>query len=184
MTDKQAIDSLAARVRPDFPMLGREVDGQPLVFMDSASTTPKPRAVIDAVTHYYERCTANVHRGVHTLGQEATELFDAARLEVASLIGAAPDEIVLVRGTTEAINLVAHALELGPADEVVFPASEHHANWLPWRVRAKPVPMPIDPDGVPRWETLDGLITARTKLVAIGHVSNVTGAIAPVDHVV
>jgi cysteine desulfurase/selenocysteine lyase len=182
--DKASIDALAARLRPEFPMLAREIDGQPLVFMDSASTTPKPRVVIDAVTHYYERCTANVHRGVHSLGQEATQLYDAARLEIAGLIGAGPDEIVFVRGTTEAINLVAHAMQLGPDDEVVFPASEHHANWLPWRVRAKPVPMPIDPDGVPRWETLEGLLTNKTKLIAIGHVSNVTGTIAPVDAIV
>ena len=182
--DKESIDALAGRVRPEFPMLSREIDGQPLVFMDSASTTPKPRVVIDAVTHYYERCTANVHRGVHSLGQEATQLYDAARLEIAGLIGAGPDEIVFVRGTTEAINLVAHAMQLGPDDEVVFPASEHHANWLPWRVRAKPVPMPIDPDGVPRWETLEGLCTNKTKLIAIGHVSNVTGTIAPVEAIV
>jgi cysteine desulfurase/selenocysteine lyase len=183
-SDRQAIDDLAARVRPELPMLARDLDGQPLAFLDSASTTPKPRAVIDAVVGYYERCTANVHRGVHALGQEATQLYDAARLEVAGLIGASPDEIVFVRGTTEAINLVAHAMKLGPEDEVVFPASEHHANWLPWRVRAKPVPMPIDEDGVPRWETLESLLTARTRLVAIGHVSNVTGCIAPVADVV
>lgn len=184
MSTRDAIDRLASSLRAEFPMLAREIDGHPLVFLDSASTTPKPRVVIDAVRDYYERCTANVHRGVHTLGQEATQLYDAARLEVAGLIGAGPDEIVFVRGTTEAINLVAHAMQLTAHDEVVFPASEHHANWLPWRVRAKPVPMPIDPEGVPRWETLEGLVTPRTKLVAIGHVSNVTGAIAPVDQVV
>jgi cysteine desulfurase/selenocysteine lyase len=182
--DREAIDALAGRLRPEFPMLSRTLEGQPLAFLDSASTTPKPRAVIDAVVDYYERCTANVHRGVHALGQEATQLYDAARIEAAGLIGAAPDEIVFVRGTTEAINLLAHALNLGPDDEVVFPASEHHANWLPWRARAHPVPMAIDEDGVPRWETLDALLTARTRLVAIGHVSNVTGCIAPVESVV
>ena len=165
-------------------MLARTLDGQPLVFLDSASTTPKPRAVIDAVVDYYERCTANVHRGVHTLGHEATQLYDAARLEAAGLLGAAPDEIVFVRGTTEAINLVAHGLGLGPDDEVIFPAGEHHANWLPWRVRARPVPMAIDDDGVPRWETLESLFTPRTRLVAFGHVSNVTGCIAPVAEIV
>jgi cysteine desulfurase/selenocysteine lyase len=179
-----AIDALANRLRPEFPMLTRELEGQPLAFLDSASTTPKPRPVIQAVVDYYERCTANVHRGVHALGQEATQLYDAARLEVAGLVGAAPDEIVFVRGTTEAINLLAHALALGPDDEVVFPASEHHANWLPWRVRARPVPMAIDDDGVPRWETLAELMTARTRLVAVGHVSNVTGCVAPIADVV
>jgi cysteine desulfurase/selenocysteine lyase len=184
MQDAEAIDALAMRLRPEFPLLERSVSGEPVVFLDSASTTPKPRCVIDAVVGYYEQCTANVHRGVHALGEEATRLYDEARLEIAGLIGASPDEIVMVRGTTEAINLVAHALELGADDEVVFPASEHHANWLPWRVRAKPVTVPIDGDGVPAWDALPKLITDKTKLVAIGHVSNVTGCIAPVDMVV
>lgn len=179
-----SIDSVAGRVRPEFPLLRRELAGRPVVFLDNASTTPKPQAVIDAVVGYYENATANVHRGVHTLGEDATRLFDEARREVAGLIGATPNEIVLVRGTTEAINFVANGLELGPEDEVVFPASEHHANWLPWRVHGKPVPMPIDEDGLPRWETLESLITPRTRLVSIGHVSNVTGAIAPVQEIV
>jgi cysteine desulfurase/selenocysteine lyase len=184
--DREAIDALAARLRPEFPMLSRSLEpgGPPLAFLDSASTTPKPRAVIDAVVKVYERCTANVHRGVHALGQEATQLYDGARLEAAGLIGASPDEIVFVRGTTEAINLLRHSLALGPDDEVVFPASEHHANWLPWRVNTHPVPMAIDADGVPRWETLESLLTPRTRLVSIGHVSNVTGCIAPVEEVV
>jgi cysteine desulfurase/selenocysteine lyase len=184
MAAEDAIDDLAARLRPEFPMLSRTIDGQPVAFLDSASTTPKPRAVIAAVVDYYERCTANVHRGVHALGQEATQLYDAARLEAASLVGAAPDEIVFVRGATEAINLVAHALSLGPDDEVVFPASEHHANWLPWRVRARPVPVAIDPDGVPRWDTFESLLGPKTRLVSFGHVSNVTGVLAPVGELV
>jgi cysteine desulfurase/selenocysteine lyase len=182
--DRAAIDAFSEPLRSQFPMLSRTLDGRPLALLDSASTTPKPRTVIDAVVHYYERCTANVHRGVHALGQEATQLYDAARLEAAGLIGAAPDEVVFVRGTTEAINLVAHSMALGPEDEVVFPASEHHANWLPWRVKAHPVPMAIDPDGVPRWEALESLLTGKTRLVSIGHVSNVTGCIAPVAEVV
>ncbi len=184
LEDRRAIDALAERLRPEFPLLTREIGGQPLVFLDSASTTPKPRAVIDAVTQYYTTSTANVHRSAHALGEEATRLYDATRLEVAGLLGASPDEIVFVRGATEAINLVAHALSLGPDDEVVFPASEHHANWLPWRVHGKPVPLPIDQDGVPRWETLRSQLTSKTRLVSIGHVSNVTGVIAPVAEVV
>ena len=184
MDDREAVDRLAHRLRPEFPLLGRTLDAGPLVFLDSASTTPKPRAVIDAVVDYYERCTANVHRGVHVLGQEATQLFDATRIEIAGLIGASPDEVVLLRGATEAINFVAQALALGPEDEVVFPASEHHSNWLPWRVRAKPVPVPIDPEGVPRWEAFEGLLTRRTKLVSFAHASNVTGCIAPVAEIV
>jgi cysteine desulfurase / selenocysteine lyase len=180
----ETIHAVAERVRPDFPLLRREIAGRPLIFLDNASTTPKPQAVIDAVVGYYEKATANVHRGVHTLGEEATRLFDEGRREVAALIGATPSEVVLVRGTTEAINFVANGLELGPEDEVVFPASEHHANWIPWRVHGKPVPMPIDADGLPRWETLESLITSRTRLVSVGHVSNVTGAIAPVEEIV
>ncbi len=181
---KETIDGHARRARGDIPLLTRELSGRPLIFLDNASTTPKPRAVIDAVVNYYERSTANVHRGVHSLGEEATRLFDDARRDVGALIGANPSEIVLVRGTTEAINFVANGLQLGPEDEVVFPASEHHANWIPWRVHGKPVPVPIDEDGLPRWEQIESLITSKTKLVSIGHVSNVTGAIAPVEEVV
>jgi cysteine desulfurase/selenocysteine lyase len=181
---KDTINRHATSVRPQIPQLKRELSGRPLVFLDNASTTPKPRQVIDAVVDYYERSTANVHRGVHVLGEEATALFDDARREVGALIGASPNEIVLVRGTTEAINFVANGLQLGPEDEVVFPASEHHANWIPWRVHGKPVPVPIDDDGVPRWELIESLITPKTKLVSIGHISNVTGAIAPVEEVV
>lgn len=181
---KETIDRHANRVRPELPLLKREIDGKPLVFLDNASTTPKPRSVIDSVVGYYENATANVHRSVHSLGEEATKLFDEARREVATLIGATPNEIVFLRGTTEAINFVANGLQLGDEDEVVFPASEHHANWIPWRLHGKPVPMPIDEDGLPRWETLKDLITKKTKLVSIGHVSNVTGAVAPVEEVV
>jgi len=181
---KDTINSHAAAVRSAFPLLSREIAGRPLVFLDNASTTPKPRAVIDAVVDTYERATANVHRGVHVLGEEATRLFDDARREVAALIGASPSEVVLVRGTTEAINFVANGLQLGSDDEVVFPASEHHANWIPWRVHGKPVPVPIDDDGLPRWESLESLLTAKTRLISLGHVSNVTGAIAPVSEVV
>ena len=144
MNVKDHVNGVALGVRPQIPLLARELGGRPLVFLDNASTTPKPRPVIDAVVGYYENATANVHRGVHSLGEEATRLFDDARREVASLIGANPAEIVLVRGTTEAINFVANGLQLGPEDEVVFPASEHHANWIPWRVHGKPVPMPIE----------------------------------------
>ncbi|HSQ67249.1 MAG TPA: cysteine desulfurase [Polyangiaceae bacterium] len=174
------MSSLAERLRPEFPLLSRRIDDKPLVYLDAASTTPKPRAVIDAVRDYYESSTANVHRGVHALGERATELYEAARLEVASLIGASPSEVVFVRGTTEAINLVAHGLGLREEDEVVFPASEHHANFLPWRARAKPVLVPVDDQGVPRWDSVEGLLGPRTKLLAFAHASNVTGAIAPV----
>jgi cysteine desulfurase/selenocysteine lyase len=168
----------------DFPLLARTYDGRPLVFLDSASTTPKPRVVIDAVRDYYENHTANVHRGVHILGEEATDAYEAARIEVASLIGGKPPDVVFVRGTTEAINLVAHGMRLKDDDEVIFAASEHHANYLPWRVNGKPVVVPIDADGIPFWDKVPSLFSAKTRLLAVGHVSNVTGAIAPVSFLV
>ncbi len=176
--------TLADHVRPEFPLLKREYDGKPLVFLDSASTTPKPRPVIDAVMDYYENRTANVHRGVHLLGEEATDAYEAARIEIASLIGGRPSETIFVRGTTEAINLVAHGMRLKEDDEIVFAASEHHANFLPWRVHGKPVIVPIDAEGIPLWYKVPELIGPRTRLLAIGHVSNVTGAIAPVRFLV
>jgi cysteine desulfurase/selenocysteine lyase len=182
--DRAIVSKMAGRVRGDFPLLTRRLGQQPIAFLDSASTTPKPRSVILAVNHYYESCTANVHRGVHALGEEATRLYEATRFEIAALIGAAPDEIIFTRGATEAINMVAFGLGLGPEDEVVFPASEHHANWLPWRVRAKPVLIPIDGDGLPNWSEAPSLLSDKTRLVAVGHVSNVTGAIAPVREIV
>ncbi len=176
--------TLAGQVRKDFPLLAREYEGRPLVFLDSASTTPKPRVVIDAVRDYYEHKTANVHRGVHLLGEEATDAYEAARIEVASLVGGRPPEIVFVRGTTEAINLVAHGLRLKEDDEIVFAASEHHANYLPWRVHGKPNVVPIDGEGIPFWYKVPEMLGPKTRLLAIGHVSNVTGAIAPVDFLV
>jgi cysteine desulfurase/selenocysteine lyase len=176
--------SLGSKVRSDFPLLARTLGDHPLVYLDAASTTPKPRVVIDAVRDYYETSTANVHRGLHPLGELATQKYEAARFEIASLLGASPSEIVFVRGTTEAINLVAHGMGLGEGDEVIFPASEHHANYLPWRVRAKPVIVPIDGEGLPRWEGVEKLFTPRTKLLSFAHASNVTGAIAPVRELV
>ncbi len=174
----------AAAARAEFPLLTRTLGDHPLIFLDAASTTPKPRSVIDAVREYYETSTANVHRGVHPLGEVSTQKYEAARFEIASLIGASPSEIVFVRGTTEAINFVAHGLGLHDEDEVIFPASEHHANYLPWRVRAKPVLVPIEADGVPRWGEIEKLFTPKTKLLSFAHASNVTGAIAPVRELV
>jgi cysteine desulfurase/selenocysteine lyase len=175
----QPVDALALAIRPQFPVLNC-----PYVYVDNASTTPKPKAVIDAVVDYYTRCTANVHRSVHGFGAEATRLYDGARSEVAAFLNAAPDEIIFVRGATEAINFVAQAMSLSKTDEIIFPAGEHHANWIPWRVRATPVLVPMDDGGVPQWGALERLITPRTKLIAFAHVSNVTGCVAPVTDVV
>jgi cysteine desulfurase/selenocysteine lyase len=169
------------KYKADFPLLSREVDGMPITYLDSASTTPKPRAVIDAVTRYYTEMGANVHRGVHPLGEAATQAFERARHAVASLIGASPQEIVFTRNATESFNLVAQGMGLGSDDEVVFPASEHHSNYMPWRLVAKTVLVDIDDEAVPRYQQLKERLSPRTKLVTVAHVSNVTGVVAPVD---
>lgn len=166
--------------RADFPLLRREIDGRPLIHLDSASTAPKPQCVIDAVTEFYTCHTANVHRGVHVLSEEATERFERARQEVASFLNAAPSEIVFTRNATEGINLVAHGLGLSPDDEVVLTASEHHSNFLPWRVCARAVPVGIGPDGVPAYGEIHARLSPRTRLAALAHVSNTLGLVAPV----
>jgi len=116
-----------------FPLLERGYDGSPFIYLDSASTTPKPRSVIAAVTRYYEELGANVHRGLHPIAEASTEEYERARHRVAALIGAQPAEIVFTRNATDSFNLLARALGLAADDEVVFPASEHHSNYMPWR---------------------------------------------------
>ena len=165
----------------DFPLLQREMDGQSITYLDSASTTPKPQVVIDAVTRYYTEMGANVHRGVHPLGEASTAAYERARYAAAALIGASPSEIVFTRNATEAFNLVAQGLDLHPDDEVVFPASEHHSNYMPWRMWAKPVLVDIDDEAVPYYQQLRERIGKHTKLVTLAHVSNVNGVIAPVE---
>ncbi len=164
-----------------FPLLERGYDDSPIIYLDSASTTPKPRSVIDAVTGYYETLGANVHRGVHPLAESATEEFERARHRVAALIGAQPSEIVFTRNATDSFNLLARAMNLTAEDEVVFPASEHHSNYMPWRVVASPKLVDIDEEAVPKWSQLASRISKHTRLVSVAHVSNVTGVIAPVE---
>jgi cysteine desulfurase / selenocysteine lyase len=164
-----------------FPLLERGYDGAPFIYLDSASTTPKPQPVIDAVMRYYETIGANVHRGTHPLAEAATEEYERARHRVAALIGAQPAEIVFTRNATDSFNLLARALRLGAEDEVVLPASEHHSNYMPWRLDAKAVLVDIDDEAVPRWQQLAERLTKRTRLVSLAHVSNVTGVIAPVE---
>jgi cysteine desulfurase/selenocysteine lyase len=164
-----------------FPLLERGYDGAPFIYLDSASTTPKPREVIAAVTRYYETLGANVHRGLYPLAEASTEEYERARHRVAALIGAQPAEIVFTRNATDSFNLVARALALTAEDEVVFPASEHHSNYLPWRVAATPRLIDIDEEAVPRWSQLASRLGPRTRLVTVAHVSNVTGVIAPVE---
>jgi cysteine desulfurase / selenocysteine lyase len=164
-----------------FPLLERGYDGAPFIYLDSASTTPKPRPVIAAVTRYYEELGANVHRGLHPIAEASTEEYERARHRVAALIGAQPTEIVFTRNATDSFNLLARALGLSADDEVVFPASEHHSNYMPWRGAAKVVLIDIDDEAVPKWAQLASRLGKRTRLVSVAHVSNVTGVVAPVE---
>jgi cysteine desulfurase / selenocysteine lyase len=169
------------QLKADFPLLTRDVDGMAITYLDSASTTPKPKTVIDAVSRYYTEMGANVHRGVHPLGEASTQAYERSRHAVAALIGASPQEIVFTRNATESFNLVAQGLGLGSDDEVVFPASEHHSNYMPWRLHAKCVLIDIDDEAVPRYQQLKERLGPRTRLVTLAHVSNVTGVVAPVE---
>jgi cysteine desulfurase/selenocysteine lyase len=164
-----------------FPLLERGYDGSPFIYLDSASTTPKPRSVIAAVTRYYEELGANVHRGLHPIAEASTEEYERARHRVAALIGAQPTEIIFTRNATDSFNLLARALGLAADDEVVFPASEHHSNYMPWRGAATPSLIDIDDEAVPQWGQLAARLGKRTRLVSVAHVSNVTGVVAPIE---
>jgi cysteine desulfurase/selenocysteine lyase len=181
----------ASAWRRDFPALDVPVHGRRLAYLDSASTTLKPQAVIDAVVRVFTREAGNVHRGVHALSEAATAAFDRARADAAAFLGAAPGEIVLVRGTTEAINLVAHSWgrgNVGPGDAVVATALEHHSNLVPWQALcaergAELRIAPIDDAGRLDLAALAALLDERVKLVAVSHLSNVIGTIAPIAEV-
>ncbi len=171
-----------SELREDFPVLSRRRDGKPLIYFDNAATTLKPRQVIDAVKKYYEECSANVHRGVYELSQEATDLYENSRARVARFIGCDPSELVFVKNTTEGINLVAYGLRWEPGDAVVSTVMEHHSNMIPWQIIRKKFGVKlkyagIKPDGRLNLEELAELIDDRTRLVAICHVSNVLGTI-------
>ncbi|MGQ0663131.1 MAG: SufS family cysteine desulfurase [Pseudomonadota bacterium] len=191
--DARAAGYDVARVREDFPILAQKIYGRPLVFLDSAASAQKPRAVVDAVRRCYETEYANIHRGVYYLSQQATERFEAARETVRRYLNARePREIVFVRGATEAINLVAHSYGrrfLGEGDEVVLSAMEHHSNIVPWQMlrEEKGIVLrvaPIDDAGEFLLEDYERLLNARTKLVAVTHVSNALGTITPVGDIV
>jgi cysteine desulfurase/selenocysteine lyase len=170
-----------AHTRADFPLLERTIDGRPIVYLDCASTAPKPRCVINAIARVLSDHTANVHRGVHTLADEITGEYEAARLQIAAFLNASPAEIVFTRNTTEGVNLVAHGLGLAADDEVVLPALEHHSNFLPWRVHACAVPVGLSEDGLPHYDQVWGVLSTRTRLLALAHVSNTAGVVAPVE---
>jgi len=177
------------RIRQDFPILSRQVHGRPLIYLDNAATTQKPRQVIQALVDFYERSNANVHRAVHALGEEATALYESARQKVADFIGApSPECIVFTRNATEAINLVSWAwaqVNLRPGDEILTTLMEHHSNLVPWQRVARETGavlrhIPLTPDGRLDLSALDHLLTERTRLVAVTHMSNVLGTINPV----
>jgi cysteine desulfurase/selenocysteine lyase len=173
------------RCRAEFPILATQSRGQPLVYLDSAATAQKPRVVIDAVAEFYREHNANIHRGVYQLSEQATLAWDAARSTVARFICApSVDEVIFVRGTTEAINLVAHSFlapRLGDNSVVAVTAMEHHANIVPWQLAgATTVPVPIDSAGALDLARADEVLRQRPALFAVTHVSNVLGTINPI----
>ncbi|GGA52522.1 cysteine desulfurase [Paenibacillus physcomitrellae] len=179
-------------LKEQFPILNQEINGHPLVYLDNAATSQKPRAVIDAVKQYYEWENSNVHRGVHTLGSRATEAYEGAREKVARFIGA-PDssQIIFTRGTTTALNIVASSYgpaNVGVGDEIVITEMEHHSNLIPWqqlaiRTGATLKYIPMQPDGHIELQDAEETITSQTKIVAINYVSNVLGVVNPVKEI-
>jgi cysteine desulfurase/selenocysteine lyase len=183
---------LDEQTRADFPILDRIVNGHRLVYLDSAASSQKPRAVVEAMSRYYETSHANVHRSIHTLGEEATELYEAARDRVQRFINAAArEEIVFTRGTTDAIGIVAEAVgrTLRAGDEIIVSELEHHSNLVPWQVAARDRgvsirAIPVVGEGVLDLDAYDRLLSPRTRMVAVAHVSNVLGTIVPVADIV
>ncbi|HUS24742.1 MAG TPA: SufS family cysteine desulfurase [Candidatus Binatia bacterium] len=180
--------ALPDRVRPDFPILRETVRGKRLAYLDNAATTQKPEAVLAAMDDYYRHRNANVHRAVHELAERATAAYEGARDRIAAFFGARREEVVFTRGTTEGINLVARCFlpsRLSPGDEVLVTGMEHHSNIVPWQlVGAKLVPAPVSAEGELIWEEWRARLSSRTKLVAVGHVSNALGTLNPVEDIV
>ena len=179
-------------IRREFPILHQEVNGHPLVYLDNAATSQKPRRVIEAIARYYEHDNANVHRGVHTLGSRATDAYEGARARVARFINAAvPEEIIFTRGTTSAINLVAASYARSvfkEGDEIVITPMEHHSNLIPWQQAARATGavlkyIPLTEEGTIRLEDVEQAVTDRTKMVAVTYVSNVLGTVNPVKEI-
>lgn len=179
-------------VRKDFPILNREVNGKPLVYLDNAATSQTPKKVIDAIVDYYSRYNANIHRGVHTLSQEATDAYEQARLKIQKHFNAEKaHEIIFTSGTTEGINLVASSFAtlLDKGDEIVVSALEHHSNIVPWqmlceRTGAQLKVIPMDQEGELVMEEYHNLLNSRTKLVFCNHVSNALGTVNPIREII
>ena len=184
--------TLGEQCRGDFPILSRLVNGRPLVYLDSGASSQKPRQVLDAIRHFYEQSNANVHRSIHTLGEEATEAYEAARDAVRGFVGArGREEIIFTRGTTEGVNIVAHALgrTLQPGDEVIVSEMEHHSNLIPWQMvcrdrGARLLAVPLQDGAYLDMAAYARLLGPRTRMVAMTHISNVLGTINPVVDIV
>ena len=188
---RQAFD--VEKVRRDFPILNQRIHGKPLVYLDNAATTQKPQAVIDAMVRSYAEDNANIHRGVHLLSERATRAYEEARGKIQKFLNARESrEIIFVRGTTEAINLVAQTFgraNIGRGDEVLITEMEHHSNIVPWQLiceekGAQLKVVPITDEGELRMDLFDGLLTDRTKIVAVAHVSNSLGTVNPIATIV
>jgi cysteine desulfurase / selenocysteine lyase len=180
-------------VRDDFPILRQQIHGKPLVYLDNAATTQKPQAVIDAITHYYTTDNANVHRGVHLLSERATAAFEAARSKATRFLNAASDrEVIFVRGCTEGINLVAQSYGrefIAEGDEIIVSAIEHHSNIVPWQMLAEQTGaivrvIPVNDEGELMLDAYERLLNIRTKLVAVGHISNALGTVNPIKTII
>jgi len=181
------------KIREDFPILKESVHGKPLIYLDNAATSQKPRAVIEATTHYYSADNSNIHRGVHALSERATKEYEEVRVKAQRFINAAhPHEIIFVRGTTEAINLVMNSYgraNVGAGDEVLITTMEHHSNIVPWQIlseekRARLRVAPINDEGELIWEEFEKSLNERTKIVAVAHVANSLGTINPVREII
>ncbi len=179
-----------AAIRRDFPILDQKINGKPLVYLDNAASSQRPQQVLDAITHYYTHDHANVHRGVHTLSQRATDAYEGAREIVRQFINARDTkEIIFVRGTTEAVNLVAQSFvrpKVGPGDEILISGLEHHANIVPWQLVCEQTGaslqvIPITQSGEVDFAAFEKLIGPRTKMLALAHVSNALGTVVPVE---
>jgi cysteine desulfurase/selenocysteine lyase len=190
--EKKGIYDVQA-IRAQFPILSRKVKGKALVYLDNAATAQKPTAVIDALVHYYSHYNANIHRGLHTLADEATAAYEVSRAAVMHFVGASsPDEIIFTKGTTESINLVASAWGksfLQEGDEIIISSLEHHANIVPWQMIAAEKKailrvIPIDDNGILDMESFKSMLGPRTKFVSVVHVSNALGIINPVEEII
>mgnify|MGYP003630830215 FL=1 len=183
----------ANQVRRDFPILAQQINGHPLVYLDNAATTQKPECVIEAISHFYRHDNANVHRGVHTLSDRATQAFEQARKTVSTFLGSPrPEQVIWTSGTTGGINLVAYSWgrsNLQPGDRILVSWLEHHSNIVPWQLvaaatGAEVVPIPVTDNGEIDLDALDSLLDSRVKLVAVNHVSNALGTVNPLADII